>query len=192
MWECIKIKNITFKDIADIYSGIRNTQFKNKEKIFKYHSITLTKDNDFEIDIDKSDALYTDKPLDEKYLLRKGNIILRLTPPYTSRLVEFNRDNLTTTSNYAIIKVKEDYSPEVLNFYLNSTYTKKQIYKYCEQTSVKVVNISSIKNFKINNINNYENINYINLLKTFTKKRKLIQKELSLEENILEELFFGE
>lgn len=116
---------------------------------------------------------------------------MRLTPPYTARVVEFDEDNLTTTSNYAIIKVNEKYSPELLTFYLNSEYIKKQIYKFSEQTSIKVINISHIKNFEIKEIEDPNNL-YTQLIKTYNEKKTLIEKQLKLEEDLIEEIIFGE
>ncbi|MBE6494543.1 MAG: hypothetical protein E7Z84_08085 [Methanosphaera stadtmanae] len=160
---------------------------------------------------------------------------MRLTPPYTAITIDFDDENITTTSNYAIIKVKDDYSPELLTFYLNSEYTKEQIYKFSEQTSVKVINISNIKNFDIKKIDKepirYENSYnllcekpnvdeenemfnisynsvisdyeeapniydkeelYTQLVKTFEEKKKLIEKQLKLEKDLIEEIIFGE
>lgn len=180
------------------------------------------------------ETLKTDKKLNEKYLLKKGNIIMRLTPPYTAITIDFDDENITTTSNYAIIKVKDYYSPELLAFYLNSEYTKEQIYKFSEQTSVKVINISNIKNFDIKKIDeeplyestfdllpyendtdeendilnelSYNSLNYnevpepnhnkeelyTQLVKTFEEKKKLIEKQLKLEKDLIEEIIFGE
>ena len=116
---------------------------------------------------------------------------MRLTPPYTARIVEFSEPNITTTSNYAIIKVNEDYSPELLNFYLNSEYAKRQIYKFSEQTSIKVINISNIKNFDIK-LNNNDMSLYTELIQIFEEKKKNMEKKIQLEEDLIEELIFGE
>ncbi len=174
------------------------------------------------------EILKTDKQLNEKYLLKKGDIIMRLTPPYTARTIEFDDENITTTSNYAIIKVKNNYPPELLTFYLNSEYTKEQIYKFSEQTSIKVINITNIKNFNIKieepvifdnalykeelsimppreedieYISDEENVFnhnidkeelYTQLVKIHEEKKKLIEKQLKLEKDLIEEIIFGE
>ena len=206
---------------------------------------------------------------------------MRLTPPYTAITIDFDDENITTTSNYAIIKVKDDYPPELLTFYLNSEYTKEQIYKFSEQTTIKVINITNIKNFDIKkiddenkteklydesgfydtveyNISSNQLINknksehekqvtyteddacnsvfnekpvpnhlksdirghldrtyderillnsmefdlsqpvedkkelYIKLVRTFEQKKKLIEKQLKLEEDLIEEIIFGD
>lgn len=116
---------------------------------------------------------------------------MKLTPPYTSKIIEFQEENITTTSNYAIIKIKDKYTPELINFYLNSEYTKKQIYKYSEKTSTNIINISNIKDFQIKDIGNNKD-KYTQLIKTFINKKRLLEKKLEIEENVIEELIFGE
>ena len=114
---------------------MRKSSFKDKENNFEYKIITLNNENNYKINQNKLNKINTDKKIDTKYLLKKGNIILKLTPPYNSRIIEFNENNITTTSNYAIIKVCENYSPEIINFYLNSEYIKKQIYQFADERS---------------------------------------------------------
>lgn len=183
---------IKFDKIAKIYSGIRNTSFKNKEENYSYKLITLNHENNFQIDMNKLENLKTDKQLDDKYLLKKGDIIMRLTPPYTSRIIEFDEDNITTTSNYAIIKVNEKYSPEILTFYLNSEYIQKQIYQAYDESSIKVINISNIKKFNIIEIQKEKEETYKKLITNFKKKKRLTYMQLELEEDLLEEIIFGE
>lgn len=171
---------------------MRKSSFKDKENNFEYKIITLNNENNYKINQNKLNKINTDKKIDTKYLLKKGNIILKLTPPYTSRIIEFNENNITTTSNYAIIKVCENYSPEIINFYLNSEYIKKQIYQFADETSVKVINIGNIKDFDIILTNKeYEDI-YKKLISTHKEKKEMIEKELNLEKDLLEEIIFGE
>lgn len=171
---------------------MRKSSFKDKENNFEYKIITLNNENNYKINQNKLNKINTDKKIDTKYLLKKGNIILKLTPPYTSRIIEFNENNITTTSNYAIIKVYENYSPEIINFYLNSEYIKKQIYQFADETSVKVINIGNIKYFDIILTNKeYEDI-YKKLISTHKEKKEMIEKELNLEKDLLEEIIFGE
>ena len=104
---------------------MRKSSFKDKENKFEYKIITLNNENNYKINQNKLNKINTDKKIDEKYLLKKGNIILKLTPPYTSRIIEFNENNITTTSNYAIIKVyeKPDYhitAEEYIKHVINS------------------------------------------------------------------------
>lgn len=137
-------------------------------------------------------TIKTNKEIDEKYLLKKGDIILRLTPPYTSQLIEFTKENTTTTSNYAIIKVKPEYSPEIINFYLNSEYTKKQIYQTADETSIKAIKIKNIKEFNIKQVKQENKESYIQLIKTYKKKKQLIEQQLEIEKDLLEEIIFGD
>ena len=183
---------ITFNEIAKIFSGIRNTSVKEDEKKYTYKSITLNHDNNFKIDKNNLEKIQINKKIDDKYLLQKGNIIMKLTPPYTSRIIEFNENNLTTTSNYAIIKIYEEYSPEILNFYLNSYYVKKQIHQVSEENTMRVVNISNIKKFKIRKIDEKNKETYTELINTFNNKKRLMEKQIQIEEDLLEEILFGE
>lgn len=188
----MKINLIKLKQIAQVHSGLRKSSFKNKENKYEYKIITLNNENNYKIDENKLHRINTDKKIDDKYLLDKGDIILKLTPPYTSNIIEFNENNITTTSNYAIIKVNENYSPEIINFYLNSEYIKKQIYQFADETSVKVINIGNIKDFNII-LTNIENVEiYEKLILTHKKKKELLENKINLEKDLLEEIIFGE
>jgi len=115
-----------------------------------------------------------------------------LTPPYTSKIIEFNEKNISTTSNYAIIKVNEGFSPEIINFYLNSEYIKKQIHKFADETSIKVINIRNIKEFNIIPTAKEKDQTYEQLILTYKKKKKYMEKQLNLEKSLLEEIMFGD
>jgi len=78
-----------------------------------------------------------------------------------------------------------------LNLYLNSEYIKKQIYRYSEQTNIKVINISHIKNFDIKMIENNIEL-YESLIVTYEEKKELIEKQLEIEKSVIEEIIFGE
>ena len=78
-----------------------------------------------------------------------------------------------------------------MNLYLNSEYIKKQIYRYSEQTNIKVINISHIKNFDIKMIENNIDI-YESLIVTYEEKKELIEKQLEIEKSVIEEIIFGE
>jgi restriction endonuclease S subunit len=138
------------------------------------------------------ETITTNKKIDEKYLLNKGDIILKLTPPYTAQIIDFNEKNITTTSNYAIIKINTAYNPELINFYLNSEYIKKQIYYLAAETSIKVITIKNIKDFQIIEVENDKKDTYTKLIKTYIAKKELMEKQLQLEKDLLEEIIFGE
>ncbi len=78
-----------------------------------------------------------------------------------------------------------------MNLYLNSEYIKKQIYRYSEQTNIKVINISHIKNFDIKMIENNIEL-YESLIVTYEEKKELIEKQLEIEKSVIEEIIFGE
>ena len=186
------MNTVKFNEIAQIYSGIRNTSVKNQTKEYEYNIITLKNENNFRIDENNLETIKTEKILDDKYLLKKGDIIMRLTPPYSARIIEFNKENITTTSNYAIIKVQEEYCPEIITFYLDSEYINKQIHHICDENNVKVINISNIKEFEIRLIDEEKKDIYTELINTYKTKQKLIEKKIQLKHDLLEEIIFGE
>lgn len=68
------------------------------------------------------------KKLDPRYLTQEGDIIMRMSVPYTAILIEKNDVGLVITSNFVrICPISKDISPDFLCWVLNSEETKKKI-----------------------------------------------------------------
>lgn len=181
----LTIKTVKLGQIAKVINGIRNTKTTEETK-YTYNAISLKK-NTYTIN-----KIQTTKQLNKKHLLGKGDIIIKQSPPYTAKLITQENTNLTTTSNYAIIHLKDEYIPETVTFYLNSEKTKKQIHKLAEETSTQTINLKTIKNLNIIIKNKKQEEKEAETIRTYYKKKELTLKKLELEEEILYQKIYGD
>lgn len=172
-------------EIAEVNSGIRVMRYQNPEGQSEYKILNLNNEKDYKIDFNNAETFQTEKEIPPKYILNKGDIIMKLTPHYTANVIDFEEENLTAPTNYAIIHITGDINPTLLCYYLNSDHIKRQINRVAEESSLKIIKIQNIKNFEIIRNNPEEEEIGAELISTFYKKKELTEKKLQIEEEIL-------
>lgn len=83
---------------------------------------------DGSIALDEIDQLYAAEPLGGDYLTKSGDIIVRLSIPYTAVLIDETTSGLVVSSNFVIIRCKTGLLlPDYLVWLLNTPKVKKDI-----------------------------------------------------------------
>jgi restriction endonuclease S subunit len=183
--------------VADIYSGIVLKRYEqpkealkdsyNKDKSEKeYFYITLKSVDDNRINLDLLERTHFKRRMDDKYILRRGDIVMKLSPPYSAAAVDFTREDVVAQSNFAIIKVKKDFKPEYLAFVLNSRYTKKQLIRLLEGSVLVIIRINYLNQLRIKPRDIGQQMKYAKLLSLLLRRKELKKRELELEELIME------
>lgn len=81
-----------------------------------------------EIDSGKVELVYTKKPLNDVFLTREDDILVRLSAPYTSLLVTGEHVDLLVPSHFAIIRVDSEEADAAFVFHiLQRKSTKRKI-----------------------------------------------------------------
>ena len=76
------------------------------------------------------DRFFSTEPLSNDYLTHKGDILIRMSKPYTAVLIDENTENLLFSSNFSIIRCNTDkIIPEYLCWLLNSKGIMEDIRK---------------------------------------------------------------
>lgn len=136
------------------------------------------------------DEFISREELKDKYLTRKGDIVIRLSAPHSSIYINENHTNILVPSLFNIIRLRaKDFYPEFLSIYLNSEKIKK-IYKMNSfGSAVEIIQTSLIKKLNIANYNLelQRKIIKINQLRI---EEKLLTKELLRKKNDLYQEFF--
>lgn len=184
--------------VADIYSGLVLKRYEqpkealkdsyNKKSEKEYFYITLKSVDDNRINLDLLERTRAKKKMDEKYVLRNGDIVMKLSPPYSAAVVDFTREDVVVPSNFAIIKVKRDFKPEYLAFVLNSKYTKKQLNRLLEGSVLAIIRISYLNQLKIRPRDMGQQIRYAKLFSLLLRRNDLKKRELELEEMVMEDI----
>ncbi len=81
------------------------------------------------INTDEIDVFHTTELLAPEYLTHIGDIVLRLTAPYTAVLIDEGLTGIVISSSFVIIRTdKRQLMPEYLFWFLNTSDTKRIIY----------------------------------------------------------------
>ena len=86
------------------------------------------------------EVFYATEPLRQEYLTQQGDIIIRLSIPYTAILIDANMVGMVVSSNFAIIRLNQDYMlPEYLLWLLNTPDIQKKIYESSSSNMLSAV-----------------------------------------------------
>ena len=127
------------------------------------------------------EVFYATEPLRQEYLTQQGDIIIRLSIPYTAILIDANMVGMVVSSNFAIIRLNQDcILPEYLLWLLNTADTKKKVYESSSSNMLSAVRPTFFAELEILpfNLANQEKIAKLNLL---AKRETWLLKKLAEE-----------
>ena len=157
------------KDLANVRSGLVLSRKQSKELTdYQYPLINLRCiQPEGEIDLDESDIYRAKEPLKKEYLSQCGDIVVRLTAPYTAVLIDETTSGMVVSSNFVVIRV-EDKSllPEYLFWLLNTEKIKRKIYENATSNMLGAVNARFLADLVLAllSVENQRKISQFNLL----------------------------
>lgn len=81
------------------------------------------------IDTSLCETFYATEYLNPEYLTHEGDVVIRLTAPYTAVLITRKLEGFVIPSSFIVVRTKRDLLiPEYLVWLLNSQLSKRQIY----------------------------------------------------------------
>lgn len=128
--------------VATIRSGLVLSRKLSRElSPFRYPLLNLRAIHpDGYILSDSLEVFYATEPLRQEYLTQQGDIIIRLSIPYTAILIDSDMVGTVVSSNFAIIRLNQGYIlPEYLLWLLNTVDTKKIIYESSSSNMLSAV-----------------------------------------------------
>jgi len=191
------MKKIELEKAAEISSGLVVQRFTNRKglkvedepaakKLYYYTTLKSVEDN--KIDLSLLERVELEKEVKPNYLLRKGDIIMKLSSPFSAARVDFECENLLVSSHFAVIRVKDNFDPKYLSFILNGRYVRNQLNRLVEGGMLSIIKISYLKKVKIRFRNKDEQQKYGKLLSLLLRRNELKKRELELEELIMEDI----
>ena len=89
---------------------------------------------------DSLEVFYATELLRQEYLTQQGDIIIRLSIPYTAILIDTDMTGMVVSSNFVIIRLNQKYMlPEYLLWLLNTPDTKRKIYENSSSNMLSAV-----------------------------------------------------
>lgn len=123
------------KNIATIRTGLVTARKEAKgpevffSKEYRLLGLRCIKDSGI-LDIEQAEPYTSMDSLKDDFLTRQGDILVRLSAPYTATLVEGESEGFVVPSHFAIIRVdKEKADPYYILWILRQRETLKMIYK---------------------------------------------------------------
>ena len=175
------------KSLASVRSGLVLSRKQSKEPTdYRYPLINLRCiQQEGNIDLHKADIYEAKESLKEEYLSRQGDIVVRLTAPYTAVLIDGTTAGMVISSNFVVIRIEDKrLLPEYLFWLLNTQKVKRRIYENTTSNMLGAVKAKFLMDFELMVLPAEEQykIAQLNLL---AKKERRLLKELAVEKEKL-------
>lgn len=138
--------------LADVRSGLVLSRKQSREPTdYRYPLINLRCiQQEGIIDLNESDIYEAKEPLKEEYLSQRGDIVVRLTAPYTAVLIDDTTSGMVISSNFVVIRVEDKrLLPEYLFWLLNTEKVKRKIYENATSNMLGAVNARFLTDFEL-------------------------------------------
>lgn len=188
----MKLDNISEINMGLVLSRRKITLDSKGKKDYK--AITIKSIDEYGIiDMQETEKFNSIAIIEDKYLTKEGDIIIRLASPFTAICIDDKSENMVVSSQFAKIRLNSyDITPMFLALYLNSSTAKNQILKNASGTSLTSITLKDIKNINIKpyKINLQNKVIKLNELHKREKQllEKLIKEKEKLNVNIINEL----
>ena len=167
------------QDLASVRSGLVLSRKQAKEPVgYPYRSINLRAiQPDALINLSEVDVYQAKEPLKPEYLSQIGDIIMRLTAPYTAVLVDETTEGMVISSNFVVIRIEsEKLLPEYLFWLLNTQSVKRDIYENATSNMLGAVNAKFLAEIEIALLPIEEQHKLAQLYLTFRREIRLLRE----------------
>ena len=175
------------QELASVRSGLDLARKQSREPTdYRYPLINLRCiQPEGIINLNESDIYEAKEPLKEEYLSRRGDIVVRLTAPYTAVLIDDLTSGMVISSNFVVIRINDkQLMPEYLFWLLNTTKVKRKIYENTTSNMLGAVKAKFLIDFELTLLSaeSQKKIAQLNLL---ARKESQLLKELAEEKEKL-------
>jgi len=137
------------------------------------------------VNLNEADEYVAKEPLKEEYLSQKGDVVVRLSTPYTAVLIDESTSGMAFSSNFAVVRIKnENLLPGFLCWWLNTQEVNRTIYKSATSNILGTARANFLADLELI-VPSIENQNKIARLCQLAKKEIQLLKELINEKEKL-------
>lgn len=144
-------------EVAEIKTGLVLKRKKATEELSalqKYSALTLKsiKKTGF-INTDEFEEFDSSEFLNENYLTKADDIVIRLSEPNTAAYIHDNIENILVPSQFCILRKRShSFNFEYLAWYLNTEFIKKEIRKASVGSALTIVTTSFLNDLSIDKV----------------------------------------
>lgn len=175
------------QDLASVRSGLVLARKQSRRPTaYRYPLINLRCiQPEGTINLKEVDIYEAKEPLKEEYLSRRGDIVVRLTAPYTAVLIDDSTSGMVISSNFVVIRIENKrLMPEYLFWLLNTSGVKQKFYENTTSNMLGAIKAKFLMDFEITILpeETQQKIARLNLL---SKKESRLLRELVTEKEKL-------
>lgn len=105
------------------------------------------------VDLDAADIYHAVEALSTEYLSCKGDVIIRLSIPYTAVLIDESTSGMVISSNFVIVRADcKRILPEYLFWLLNTQQVKRQIFENTSSNMLGAIKPRYFTQFEVSSI----------------------------------------
>lgn len=144
------IKKGKLETFANFQSGLvlrRKQATKKDETEIFYKALTLKSiDSDGWLNEKYLDTFISNENLEERYLTKETDIVIRLSAPYTAVTIKKHQENLVVSSLFVIVSINTlDIISEYLSFVLNSDSIKQEYLRSSLGVTIPMIRMGPLK-----------------------------------------------
>lgn len=175
------------RDLASVRSGLVLSRKQSKEQTSDRYPLLNLRciRQEGSVDLGEADVYEAKEPLKDEYLTQSGDIIMRLTAPYTAVLIDETTAGMVISSNFVVIRTENGLLlPEYLFWLLNTQNMKRKIYENATSNMLGSVKATFLMDLELTvlPLEHQRRIARLNLL---AKKEERLLKELADEKEKL-------
>ncbi len=174
-------------DAATVRSGLvlARKQARHPSE-YKYPLLNLRAiQDDGTIDTARLEVFDAVEPLNPEYLTHIGDLIIRLSTPYTAVLIDESTENIVIPSSFAIIRAKgQQLLPGYLFWLLNTKKVRQQIYENTTGNMLSGIKPSFFNDFRVDPLS-LSDQQAIASLNELARREMRLMSELMAEKNKL-------
>ena len=175
------------RDLASVRSGLVLSRKQSKERTSDRYPLLNLRciRQEGSVDLGEADVYEAKEPLKDEYLTQSGDIIVRLTAPYTAVLIDETTTGMVISSNFLVILTEIWLLlPEYLFWLLNTQNMKRKIYENATSNMLGSVKATFLMDLELTvlPLEHQRRIARLNLL---AKKEERLLKELADEKEKL-------
>lgn len=148
------MKTYKISEIADIQSGLVLSRKAAKENmnVYPYQRLTLRSvTEDCLLDISSFETYEACELIDEQFLTKENDIIVRLFAPVCATLITKDYEGLVVPSQLAIIRLKDScpYLPGYLSVYLTNERSLENLIEGAGMAAQKIIKVGNVAELEI-------------------------------------------
>ncbi len=185
---------IKLSNLAEIKTGLvlnRKKADLGEDNKFYYRTVSLKSFNENAIYDDAfSDEFISNEQIKEDYLVKQGDILLRLREPNFAVYIDKDYENLIYPSLMVRVKLQDRrFDANFIAHYLNSNIVKKALFAELSGTTIPMINVANVNEIEIPLINLDKQNKIVEYLKLAHQENALLLNLIIQKQKYSKEIF---